>query len=104
MKRHQLKTLLVWLLFVGGALWIISHVQMEPSKKEKVTFSEFIKQVQLGNVENVTYRGSNEIFGKFKPTRGGQDFETVGDTHAESYLNILRDKGLTPNYEAEPKP
>lgn len=105
MKRHQLKAVLVWFLLIGGALWIVSQVQIAPSKKEKISFSEFMKQVQDGNVENVTFRGSNEIFGKFKTAaHGGQEFETVGDTHAEPYLNVLREKGLTPNYEAEAKP
>ena len=100
-----MKAVLVWFLLIGGALWIVSQVQIAPSKKEKITFSEFMKQVQEGNVDNVTFRGNSEIFGKFKPAaHAGGEFETVGDTHAESYLNILREKGVTPNYEAEPKP
>jgi cell division protease FtsH len=105
MKGQQFRAFFVWMLLVGGALWIVSQVQVPQNKKEKITFSEFIKQVEESNIEKVTFRGSTEIFGKFKPTfKNGVEFETVGDTRAEPYLNLLRTQGLVPDYEAEPRP
>lgn len=105
MRGQSIRAFILWFFIIGVALWVVSQVQMVPNRREKVEFSEFIKHVQEGHVEKVTYRGVNEIFGKFKPNfRAGGEFETIGDTRAEPYINILREQGMTPNYEAEPKP
>ena len=105
MKSQQFKAVLVWVLIITSALWFVSQLQVQPSKREKISFSEFIKSVQEGNVEKVTFRGTSEISGKFKANiKNGGEFETVGDTRAESYLNLLREKNLIPDYESEPKP
>ena len=105
MKSQQLKAVLVWVLIITSALWFVSQLQVQPSKREKISFSEFIKSVQEGNVEKVTFRGTSEISGKFKTNiKNGGEFETVGDTRAEPYLNLLREKNLIPDYESEPKP
>ncbi len=105
MKGQQFKAVLIWILIITGALWFVSQLQVQPNKREKISFSEFIKSVQDGNVEKVTFRGTSEISGKFKANiKSGGEFETVGDTRAESYLNLLREKNLIPDYESEPKP
>jgi cell division protease FtsH len=105
MKSQQFKAVLVWILIITSALWFVSQLQVQPNKREKISFSEFIKNVQDGNVEKVTFRGTSEISGKFKAnTKNGGEFETVGDTRAEPYLNLLREKNLIPDYESEPKP
>ena len=105
MKSQQFKAVLVWVLIITSALWFVSQLQVQPNKREKISFSEFIKSVQEGNVEKVTFRGTSEISGKFKSNiKNGGEFETVGDTRAESYLNLLREKNLIPDYESEPKP
>ena len=105
MKGQQFKAVLIWILIITGALWFVSQLQVQPNKREKISFSEFIKSVQDGNIEKVTFRGTSEISGKFKANiKSGGEFETVGDTRAESYLNLLREKNLIPDYESEPKP
>jgi cell division protease FtsH len=105
MKSQQFKAVLVWVLIITSALWFVSQLQVQPSKREKISFSEFIKSVQEGNIEKVTFRGTSEISGKFKTNiKNGGEFETVGDTRAEPYLNLLREKNLIPDYESEPKP
>ena len=105
MKGQQFKAVLIWILIITSALWFVSQLQVQPNKREKISFSEFIKSVQDGNVEKVTFRGTSEISGKFKANiKSGGEFETVGDTRAESYLNLLREKNLIPDYESEPKP
>ncbi|MEI7440395.1 MAG: ATP-dependent zinc metalloprotease FtsH [bacterium] len=105
MKGQQFKAVIIWILIITGALWFVSQLQVQPNKREKISFSEFIKSVQDGNVEKVTFRGTSEISGKFKANiKSGGEFETVGDTRAESYLNLLREKNLIPDYESEPKP
>lgn len=105
MKGQQFRTLFVWLAILGIGLWALSQAPNNQPRRDKISFSDFVKQVQEGNIEKVTFRGSTEIFGQFKPTfRSGAQFETIGDTRAEPYLNLLREKGLTPDYEPEAKP
>jgi cell division protease FtsH len=105
MKNQQLKAVLVWVFIIASSLWLVSKLQVQPSKRVKISFSEFIENVENGNIEKVTFRGASEIFGKFKANiKNGGEFETIGDTKAAPYLDLLQEKNLTPDYEPEPKP
>ncbi|NCN42611.1 ATP-dependent metallopeptidase FtsH/Yme1/Tma family protein [bacterium] len=90
---------------IASVLFVASQMQVGPKKPIEVSFSEFMQSVDADRIESVTYRGSDEIIGKYKPDfKSGSMFTTVGDTSSEFYLKKLEEKGITPNWEKEPKP
>lgn len=102
--KSNLRFIVLWLMIIGVVLWVVGQSQVVPKKDDVITFSEFIRNVESNQVESVTFR-DHEIFGKFKPTfKNGANFRSNGNTQSDLYLNLLKQKGITPNYEAEPKP
>ncbi len=103
--KSNLRFLFIWFLVIGAVLWIASQTQVNPPKDNTISYSEFIRLVEDNKVESVTFRGDSDIFGKFKPDyKSGGHFQTLGSTQSETYLSLLKAKGIVPNYETEPKP
>ena len=103
--KSNFRILIVWVLIIGGILWVVSRTPVPMKREKEITFSEFMNEVREGHVESVIFRaGSGEITGKFKPGfKEGGVFHTEGNTTSDVYINELKAKGITPNYEPEPK-
>jgi cell division protease FtsH len=102
--KNNLRMLVFWMFLLSGILFILGRTARPPEvKDEALVFSEFIKLVDEGKVESVTFRGERLIIGKFKPDfRSGKVFQTTGPTDSDHYLVQLSKKGIVPNYEAPP--
>lgn len=66
----------------------------------EIPYSEFIKSVESGLVEKVSFQTDSQIIrGKFVPNfREGGVFYAIGDTGAETF-KICKEHGLIPDYE-----
>lgn len=103
--KSSFRSFFVIFLMIASVLFIASQMQTGKDTPTEVSFSEFMQQVEAGNIESVTFRGNNEIIGKYKPIhKNGETFQTVGNTASEHYVKKLEAQGIIPNYEKEPKP
>jgi len=103
--KSNFRTIFLWVAVIALVVWVAGSTNVSSEKGKQIAFSEFIRLVKTEKVESVTFRGENEIKGKFVPDyKEGTSFETLGPTRAETYLAILEEKGITPNYEKEPEP
>jgi cell division protease FtsH len=103
--KSNFRFLVVWLVIIGAVLWLVGQSQVTAKKENTISFNEFIHLVEEKKVESVTFRGPTNIYGKFKSDyREGSSFATIGDTSSETYLKVLKDNAIVPNYELEPKP
>ena len=97
--KSQYRTLTLWGVIILMML-MFTKMAMEGKKGYKSTsYPDFIRAVESGNVEEVTFKGKNKIVGKFKNEyEEGARFRLVGDT-GEQTFKILRSHGLIPRYE-----
>jgi cell division protease FtsH len=86
-KNKSMKNLLFWIS--AGVLIILlwSLLQSPAAGKKDVTFSEFMTEVEQGNVESVTIQ-ENQVNGR---TKDGQSFKTVLPSGYADLIKILRD-------------
>ncbi|MCK6530551.1 ATP-dependent zinc metalloprotease FtsH [Myxococcota bacterium] len=100
MKQAQ-KTFGFWIFLILLALIFFTFVQARRSTPpESLEFSRFWSLVESDRVKEVTIRGA-EIEGVYVDEKSGQDvpFVSYGKLESEYYLNELRERNLTPNYE-----
>jgi cell division protease FtsH len=91
--NSTVKTVIFWLVIVLSAflLWQVIKVG-GPSQKEKdINFSQFLSDVDQGNVKEVTIN-LQEIHGKF--INDGSTFRTVMPTNYPDVYKALRDKNV----------
>jgi cell division protease FtsH len=86
-KNKSMKNLLFWIS--AGVLIILlwSLLQSPAAGKKDVNFSEFMTEVEQGNVESVTIQ-ENQVTGR---TKDGQSFKTVLPAGYADLIKILRD-------------
>ena len=97
--KSQYKTLTLWSVIIL-MMFMFTKMVMEGKKGYKnTTYPDFIRAVESGYVEEVTFKGKSTIVGKYKSEyEGGNRFRLVGDT-GEQTFKILRSHGLIPRYE-----
>lgn len=102
MKKQQ-KTLALWIVVILLMAFVIKAVDQTPKGRKRIDYATFITNVEADNVEQVMFKGQNQILGKFKSGyEDGKDFELTGNTGDETF-KILREHKITPNYEREEK-
>ncbi|MCT4642902.1 MAG: ATP-dependent zinc metalloprotease FtsH [Bacteriovoracaceae bacterium] len=103
MKKQQ-KTLALWIVVILIMAFAMKAMEQKNPATKTITYSQFISSVEQARVKEVTFhQGSSTIQGKFvEGFEQGKYFELVGDT-SEQTFNILRSKGITPNYKAQEK-
>lgn len=103
MKKQQ-KTLALWIVLILIFAFAMKALDQKNPALKNITYSEFIDSVDQGRVKDVVFQGENVIRGKFVDGfEGGKHFELTGNT-GDSTFDILRNKGITPNYKPEEKP
>lgn len=102
MKKQQ-KTLMLWIVVILVMAFVMKVLENRTPTSKSITFSEFIKSVEAGNVRDVTFQGDNTIQGRFNEGyENGTYFELTGNTGDETF-RILKEKGIIPNYKREEK-
>ena len=94
--NSTVKTIIFWvvILLSLGVLYQVIRSGGTGAKDQEVNFSQFMNQVDQGNVAEVTVLG-NEVRGKYRNDKAG--FHTVVPTNYPDMIKILRDKGVNIN-------
>jgi cell division protease FtsH len=102
MKKQQ-KTLALWIVVILIMAFLMKALEKKNPAAKYITYAEFITSVEEGHVKEVTFQGNNTIQGKFvEGYEQGKYFELTGNT-GDATFDILRSKGITPNYKKEEK-
>src|SRR3989344_1361497 len=102
MKQQQ-KTLALWIVVILLMAVVVKVFDQKKGNRKAVSFSDFVHAIEAKQVEEVTFKGKNVIYGKFKSGyENGGIFRLTGSTGDETF-KILREHGITPNYEEEDK-
>jgi cell division protease FtsH len=91
--NSTVKTVVFWLVIVlsGVLLWQVVKSSSSGNKEREINFSEFLSQVDQGNVSDVTIIGQ-EVRGKFKNDKAG--FHVTVMSGYPEMIKELRDKGV----------
>ena len=91
--NSTVKTIVFWLVIVlsGVLLWQVVKGANSGAKDREINFSEFLSQVDQGNVSEVTIVGQ-EVRGKFKNDKAA--FHTTVMSGYTDMIKELRDKGV----------
>ncbi|MBT7668886.1 MAG: AAA family ATPase, partial [Bdellovibrionales bacterium] len=101
--KPQQKTLTLWIVVILMMALVAKVMQEGGSTYREIKYSDFVVAVENQNVAEVTFKGKNQIIGRYKDTyENGALFRLIGDT-GETTFNMLRDNKIIPNYEEEEK-
>ncbi len=91
--NSTVKTVVFWLVIVLSLvlLWQVVKQGGTGSKDREINFSEFMSQVDQGNVADVTLIGM-EVRGKYKNDKSS--FHTTVPSNYPEMIKTLRDKGV----------
>ena len=91
--NSTVKTVVFWLVIVlsGVLLWQVVKNGNSGAKEREINFSQFLSEVDQGNVSEVTIIGP-EVRGKFKNDKAG--FHTTVPPNYTDMIKELRDKGV----------
>ena len=102
MKKQQ-KTLALWIVLILIFAFAMKALDQKNPALKNISYSEFIDAVEQDRIKDVVFQGDNIIRGKFvEGFEDGKNFELTGNT-GDATFNILREKGITPNYKPEEK-
>ncbi len=93
--NSTVKTVIFWLVIVLSAflLWQVVRTGSNGPKEKAINFSQFLENVDQGNVKEVTIT-AQEVRGKFKDDTG---FNTTAPANYPDMIKNLRDKGVNIN-------
>ncbi|HEU5235188.1 MAG TPA: ATP-dependent zinc metalloprotease FtsH [Terriglobales bacterium] len=91
--NSTVKTVAFWLVILlsGVLLWKVVQAGGAGAKETPVSFSQFMQDVDHGDVNDVTMIGT-EVHGKYKSGKGG--FQTTVPANYPDMIKDLRDKGV----------
>ena len=89
--NSTVKTVVFWLVIVlsGVLLWQVVKAGSSGAKEKEINFSEFLSQVDQGNVTEATLSGQ-DVRGKYKNDKAG--FHTTVPANYPDMYKILQDK------------
>jgi cell division protease FtsH len=91
--NSTVKTVAFWLVILlsGVLLWKVVQAGGAGAKEQQVSFSQFMQDVDHGDVNDVTMIGT-EVHGKYKSGKGA--FQTTVPANYPDMIKDLRDKGV----------
>jgi len=88
--ENGLPSWLIWIVVAVIALTAVSALSMSASPEETISFSEFVEQVEEGNIREVTW---NNVDQEITGTRSnGDEFRTVGPPEPSPELLATMDR------------
>ncbi len=92
--NSTVKTVVFWLVIILSAvlLWQVVKAGNTGQKDKEVNFSQFMSDVDQGNVKEVTISGM-EVRGKYKNDNSG--FHTTAPVNYPDMIRTLKDKGVS---------
>jgi len=94
--NSTVKQIVFWLVIAlsGVLLWQVVKNANTGEKEKPIIFSQFMSDVDAGNVNEVTI-ANTEVHGKYKDNKGG--FYTTVPANYPDMIKALRDKGVNIN-------
>ena len=94
--NSTVKTVVFWLVIVLSAflLWQVMKAGSAGQKDKEVNFSQFLTDVDQGNVKEVTIT-AQEVRGKYR--NDNSSFHTTAPANYPDMIKMLRDKGVGMN-------
>ena len=94
--NSTVKTVVFWLVIVFSAflLWQVMKAGSAGQKDKEVNFSQFLTDVDQGNVKEVTIT-AQEVRGKYRNDNSA--FHTTAPANYPDMIKMLRDKGVSMN-------
>ena len=94
--NSTVKTVVFWLGIVLSAflLWQVMKAGSAGQKDKEVNFSQFLTDVDQGNVKEVTIT-AQEVRGKYR--NDNSSFHTTAPANYPDMIKMLRDKGVSMN-------
>ncbi len=88
--RNEIKTVVFWLVIIISGVLLWQGVRNAPpsDKTPEISYSEFLTQVEGGNVATVTVKGTH-VYGKY---RDGRQFHVTAPASQEAMIQSLREK------------
>ena len=83
------KNIAMWLIIIATVVLMFNLISYKQPTTDKVVFSDFIEQVEAGNIAEVTIQG-NDILGKYKD---GKTFQTFAPQYPD-LIAKLRSSGV----------
>ncbi len=101
--KSQSKTYTLWIVVLLMTV-LVAKLATESRKEIKtIKYPAFISAVEEKKIDSVVFKGKDTIMGKFKAEyENGSEFTLTGNT-GDATFTILRQNGLTPQYEEEEK-
>lgn len=93
----MLKNLFLWLIIAVILVSVFNNLEPRQTNEERLTYSEFIKQVQQGNVNSVVIQSNQVITGTLQNDKPFTSYMPIDD---QRLLPTLIDKGV--NVKGEP--
>jgi len=95
--NSTVKTVVFWLVIVLSAflLWQVVKQSGSAQKDKEINFSEFLSDVEQGNVKEVTITGQ-EVQGKFQ--NDSSTFHLTAPANYPDMIKMLREKGVVMKY------
>jgi cell division protease FtsH len=92
--NSTVKTIVFWLVIVLSAvlLWQVVRASNSGQKDKEINFSQFMSDVDQGNVKEVTITGM-EVRGKYRNDNSA--FHTTAPVNYPDIYKMLKDKGVT---------
>ena len=91
--NSTVKTIVFWVVMLATALLLWQVVKTgNPAKERELSFTDFMNNVEQGNIAEVTIYGSSEVRGQFK--KDGAHLKTVVPANYPDLIRILREKGV----------
>jgi cell division protease FtsH len=91
--NSTVKTVVFWLVIIlsGVLLWQVVKAGNSGTKEKQINFSEFLSQVQQGQIADVTINGT-EVTGKYRNEKA--TFHTTVPPNYPDMYKTLQDKGV----------
>ncbi|HVO82087.1 MAG TPA: ATP-dependent zinc metalloprotease FtsH [Terriglobales bacterium] len=95
--NSTVKTVVFWLVIVVSAflLWQVVQRGSASQKEKDLNFSQFMAEVDQGNVKEVTISGM-EVHGQYRNDNSG--FRTIVPANYPDMIKTLRDKGVSMSF------
>lgn len=94
--NQKAKNITFWLIFIIIILILAQLIYNQKQEKIKLTYSEFLKKVEEGEISSVTIKG-NKISGEFKSGKIFTSYAPKDDT----LVSFLRENGISITAEEE---
>ena len=91
--NSTVKTIVFWVVMLATALLLWQVVKTgNPSRERELSFTDFMTNVEQGNISEIIIYGNNEVRGQFK--KDSSRLKTVVPANYPDVIRILREKNV----------